>query len=360
MAAVFEEGQPARRHTEVGVMQRMQRQTRAVGVAVVVLVALGLVPAAAQETGNGWTVSRTSDGQPDLQGVWANNSVTPLERPEVWAGKTTLTDEELAELKAAAAAVTANGLDAQFGDQLVLAALAGISDADSYDTTGNYNQFWLADRNFDHDRTSLVIAPADGKIPPLTSDAERVGRGVPPPLIAPTADSWTDRPLSERCLTFGVPNLLAGYNSYYQIIQGSDHVVIFMEMMHDARIIPLDGTSHVSDAIRQLHGDSRGHWEGDTLVVETTNYSALGRFWNAGEQFRLIERFTRVGPDTLHHEITFDDQTTWTSPWTILIPLTHSVEPIFEYACHEGNIGMEGILSGYRAEERQAASAASR
>ena len=150
--------------------------------------------------------------------------------------------------------------------------------------------------------------------------------------------------MSERCLTFGVPNLLAGYNSYYQIIQSRDHVVILMEMIHDARIIPIAGPPHVSDEIRQLHGDSRGHWEGDTLVVETTNYSDVGLFWSAAEGFRLTERFTRVGPDTLHYEITFDDQTTWTRPWTVLIPLKHSAAPIFEYACHEGNIGMEGIL----------------
>ena len=330
----------------------MQRWTCAVGVTVIALVALVPVPASAQASGDGWTVSRTPDGQPDLGGVWANNSVTPLERPDAWAGKTTLTDEDLAELKAAAAAVTASGLDAQFGDQLVQAALAGISDADSYDTTGNYNQFWLADRNFDHNRTSLIIDPIDGKIPPRTSDAERAGRGVPGPLIAPKADSWADRPLSERCLTFGVPNLLAGYNSYYQIMQSRDHVVILMEMIHDARIIPIDGPPHVGGKIRQLHGDSRGHWEGDTLVVETTNYSDLGVFWSAAEGFRLTERFTRVGPDTLHYEITFDDHMTWSRPWTLLIPLKHSVEPMFEYACHEGNIGMEGILSGYRAQER--------
>ena len=335
----------------------MQRQMRVIGTttaALVALVALAAGPAAAQSSSDGWTVPRTVDGQPDLSGVWSNNSVTPLERPEAWAGKTTLTEEDLAELKASAAAVTASGLDAQFGDQLVTAALAGISDADSYDTTGNYNQFWLADRNFEHNRTSLIIEPADGKIPARTSDAERVGRGVPPPTIAPMADSWSDRPLSERCLTFGVPNLLAGYNSFYQIIQNSDHVVVLMEMIHDARIIPIDGPPHVDDEIRQLHGDSRGHWDGDTLVVETTNYSDLGVFWNAGEEFKITERFTRVGADTLHYEITFDDQTTWTSPWTVQIPLKHSQEPLFEYACHEGNIGMEGILSGYRAQERMA------
>ena len=330
----------------------MRRWMRAVGMTVGTLVSLGPAPAAAQTPSAGWTVPRTPDGQPDLQGVWANNSVTPLERPEAWTGKTTLTDEDLAELKASAAAVIASGLDAQFGDQLVLAALAGLGDADSYDTTGNYNQFWLADRNFDHNRTSLVVDPADGKIPARTPDARRAGRGVPPPIIAPKADSWADRPLSERCLTFGVPNLLAGYNSYYQIIQGRDHVVILLEMIHDARIIPIDGPAIVNDQIRQLHGDSRGHWDGDTLVVETTNYSDLGVFWSAGEGFRLTERFTRVGPDTLHYEMTFDDQTTWTRPWTVLLPLKHTAEPMFEYACHEGNLGMEGILSGYRAEER--------
>ena len=332
----------------------MQRWICAVGVTVAALVTLAPVPAVAQASGDGWAVSRTPDGQPDLEGVWANNSVTPLERPDAWAGKTTLTDEDLAELKAAVTEVTASGLDAQFGDQLVQAALAGISDADSYDTTGNYNQFWLADRDFDHNRTSLIIDPADGRIPPRTSDAERAGRGVPPPIIAPKADSWADRPLSERCLTFGVPNLLAGYNSYYRIIQSREHVVILMEMIHDARIIPIDGPPHVREEIRQLHGDSRGHWAGDTLVVETTNYSDLGLFWSAAEGFRLTERFTRVGPDTLHYEITFDDETTWTRPWTVLIPLKHSAQPMFEYACHEGNIGMEGILSGYRAQERAA------
>ncbi len=336
---------------------RMKRWTYAVGVIAVtgmVYVALARAPEAAQATADGWTVGRTPDGQPDLQGVWSNNSVTPLERPDAWAGKTTLTDEELADLRAAAAEVTASGEDAQFGDQLVQAALARVNDADSYDTTGNYNQFWLADRNFEHNRTSLVIDPPDGKIPPRTADAKRAGRGLPPPLIAPKADSWTDRPPNERCLTFGVPNLLAGYNSYYQIVQSRDYVVILLEMIHDARIISIDGPPHVSDDIRQLHGDSRGHWDGDTLVVETANYSPLGAFWSAAPGFRLTERFTRVSPDTLHYEITFDDQTTWTRPWTVLIPLKGSAESLYEYACHEGNLGMEGILSGYRAQERVA------
>lgn len=335
----------------------MRTWTCVVG-AIAVLAGAWAGPVAAQTAADGWTPPRTPDGQPDLQGVWANNSVTPLERPEAWADKATLSDEELAALQAAAAEVTASGLDAQFGDQLIQAALAGVSDADSYDSTGNYNQFWLAERNFDHNRTSLVIDPADGKIPPRTPEAVQAGRGVPPPLIAPKADSWIDRPPSERCLTFGVPNLLAGYNSYYQILQSRDHVVVLMEMIHDARIIPIDGAPHLSEGIRQLHGDSRGRWDGDTLVVETTNYTPLGAFWNAGDGFRLIERLTRVGPETLHYEITFDDETTWEQPWTVLIPLKHSADPLFEYACHEGNLGMEGILAGYRAEERAGAEGA--
>jgi len=274
----------------------MQKSTHMVAGLTAVLTALVPMLADAQEGREDWVVARTPHGH-----------VTPLERPEAWVGKATLTDEEMAKLRTAPAQVTAGGVDAQFGDQLVLAALAGVTDAESYDTTGNYNQFWLADRDFDHNRTSLAIDPGTGRIPERTPDAVHLGRGVPPPIIAPTTDSWVDRPLSERCLTFGVPNLLAGYNGYCQILQSRDHLVILMEMIHDARIIPIDGPPWMG---RQLHGDSRGHWKGDTLVVETTNFSTLGHFWNAGQKLRLTECFTPVGPDTLHHEITFDDDTT--------------------------------------------------
>ena len=251
--------------------------------------------------------------------------------------------------------MTASGLDAVFGDQLALAALAGIRDVDSYDPgTGNYNQFWLVERDFDN-RTSLVVDPPDGRIPARTPEAERAGRGQPPPPIAEKADSWADRPLSERCITFGVPSLFAGYNSYYQIFQSREYAVVLMEMIHDARVIPIDGPPHPSGSIRQLHGDSRGRWEGDSLVVETKNYSRLGAFWGASEDLTVVERFTRVGPDTLNYEVTFEDSTTWTRPWTVMIPLRRSQDPLFEYACHEGNLGMEGILAGYRAQERAAA-----
>ena len=326
------------------------------GVVVVTsLIGFSPVAAGAQPAADEWSVPRTPDGDPDLQGVWANNNATPLERPAAWAGKTRLTDEELAAFQAAAADVTASGLDAVFGDQLALAALAGITDVDSYDPgTGNYNQFWLVERDFDN-RTSLIVDPPDGRIPPRTPAAERAGRGLPPPPIAEKADSWADRPLSERCITFGVPSLFAGYNSYYQIFQSRDHVVVLMEMIHDARVIPIDGRPHPAGKIRQLHGDSRGRWDGDTLVVETTNYSRLGSFWSASEDLVVVERFTRVGVDVLRYEVTFEDSTTWTTPWTVEIPLRRSQDPLFEYACHEGNLGMEGILAGYRAQERAAA-----
>jgi hypothetical protein len=320
------------------------------------LVALmpGAVLAQGGAASDGWTVPRTADGRPDLQGVWANNSAIPFERPEAWEGKNRLTDEELAELKAAAAEASDAGQDALFGDQLVLAAIKR-TEATSYDpTTGNYNGFWIAERTFS-DRTSLVVDPPDGRLPPMTAAATtRLGDQLASTREHP-ADTFADRPLSERCVSFGAPNLQAGYNSYSQIFQGSDHIAIVQEMIHDARIIPIDGRARPDESITQLHGVSRGHWEGDTLVVETTHYPQKSGYRPTSAGLRVTERFTRVGPETLQHEITYDDAATWTKPWTIVVPLAYSPDPMFEYACHEGNIGMEGILAGHRAEERAAA-----
>ena len=171
----------------------------------------------------------------------------------------------------------------------------------------------------------------------------------------------TDRPLSERCITYGAPNIFAGYNSYFQLIQGADYVSIVQEMIHDARIIPIDGPPHLDKKIEQLHGDPRGHWDGDTLVIETTNYNGQNvvlaglSFTTASTDLTVTERITRVSPEILNYEVTFDDPAVWEAPWTVLIPLRYSPEPIFEYACHEGNIGMDGILAGHRALEREAA-----
>ena len=331
-----------------------QKTFKALGLIAFVLAALTAASAAAQPAGEGWAAPRTAAGHPDLQGVWANNNATPLERPAEWAGKARLSGEELAELQAAAAEATDPGQDALFGDQLVLAAIARTK-AESYDpSTGNYNGFWVVERDF-NDRTSLVVDPPDGRIPPLTPAAERLWAARAAHSAEHPADTWTDVPLQERCVTYGVPRLGAGYNSYYQIFQTADYVVFYMEMNHDARIIPIDARPPLDSAVRQWHGDSRGRWEGDTLVVETRNYSPKSRFRGASDNLRVVEKFTRTGPDTLEYAVTIDDPTIWTSSWTASIPLSRSSDAVYEYACHEGNYGMEGILAGHRAEEREAA-----
>ena len=325
--------------------------------AMTVCLIVSLVPALAlaqTSTSQTWTPARTFHGHPDLQGVWANNNATPLERPPEWAGRAELTDEELAALRAAAAQATDPGQDALFGDQLVLAAIAGTK-AESYDpTTGNYNQFWIVERDFNN-RTSLVVDPPDGRIPSLTAAAAHRQAQHAAHRLEHPADSWVDVPLQERCITYGAPRLGAGYNSYYQIFQSADYVVFFMEMNHDARIIPIDGRADLNPSVRQWHGDSRGRWEGETLVVETKNYSPKSRFRGASANLYVVERFTRVGPDTLDYEVTITDPTTWTRPWTVIIPLARSDDTIYEYACHEGNYGMEGILAGHRVQEEDAA-----
>ena len=319
----------------------------------VIALTLLVVPVDMAAQDNNWTLPRTADGHPDLQGVWANNNATPLERPEEWAGKDTLTEEELAALQVAATEAVDDG-DALFGDQLVLAAIERTK-AGSYDpTTGNYNQFWIADRDFSN-RTSLVIDPPDGRIPAMTSSGQARAKMIRDHRRLHPADTYTDRPLSERCVTYGHPRLGAGYNSYYQLFQSKDHVVVYMEMNHDARIIPLDGTPTLNDDVRLWHGDSRGYWDGDTLVVTTTNYASDATFrGNTSENMTVTERFTRVGPQTLNYEVTIDDPTTYTKPWTVMIPLMGTTDAVYEYACHEGNIGMDGILAGHRAEEREA------
>ncbi len=298
-----------------------------------------------------WRAPRTASGHPDLQGVWANNVITPLQRPKIWEGREVLTTEEVEILKQKVAGAAETDGDAIFaGEDLIQAALSD-SKAKSYDpTTGNYNHFWLVERDYDN-RTSLIVEPSNGRLPALTPAAQTRQQAAAERRRLHPADGPEDRPLGERCITFGSPRLGAGYNSYYQILQTPDHVVIMMEMAHDARVIPLDGRPHVPDRIRQWHGDSRGRWEGDTLVVETRNYSPKSNFMGAAENLHVVERFTRVGPTTLKYEVSISDPTTWTEPWTAVIPLKHSDDKVYEYACHEGNIGLFGILSGHRAEE---------
>jgi hypothetical protein len=304
-----------------------------------------------------YTPPRTVDGQPDLQGVWANNNATPLERPKVLEGRAFLNEQEVAALKKRAGELFGGDGDAAFGDSIFEAVLSDVKKykPTTFDTeTGNYNAFWIVERDFDN-RTSLITDPSDGKLPPLTADGERRRAATADALAAKnSANGPEDRPLSERCITFGVPDLLAGYNSYYRIFQTKDYVAINTERIHDTRIIPLDGRAHAPDVIHSWMGDSRGHWEGDTLVVETTNLHPQGIFIGTTDKLRLTERFTRIGPKTIKYEATLNDPATWTRPWTLMIPLKHTDEEVYEYACHEGNSGMTGILAGARALEKAA------
>jgi hypothetical protein len=306
-----------------------------------------------------YTAPRTPDGQPDLQGVWANNAATPVERPKELEGRATLTEAEVAALSKRAGELFNGETDAAFGDSVFTAALKDAKTFKSTDTqTGNYNHFWIVDRNFEN-RTSLVTDPPDGKIPALTPDAQKRQDASVAYKKEHPADGPEDLPLTHRCVTFGVPNIFAGYNSYYQIIQSKDHVAIASEMIHDVRIIPLDNHPHVDSKTRLWLGDSRGHWEGNTLVVETTNFNNRTNFISSKtngslENLRLVERFTRVGPNTLQYDVTLTDPTTWTKPWSATLFWTHSTGQIFEYACHEGNEGLEGALSGTRFQEKAA------
>jgi hypothetical protein len=256
--------------------------------------------------------------------------------------------------KRAAALFNGDG-DAGFGDSVFTAALSDKSSFTSTDgETGDYNHFWVADRWFDH-RTSLVIDPPDGRIPAYTPEAQKRADALAERRKTHPADGAEDRNRFERCIGTGDhPNLLAGYNSNFQIIQGADYVVILSELIHDARIVPMDGRPHVSKNVRLQLGDSRGHWEGDTLVVDTTNFSSSSNLRGASENLHLVERITRTAADTIEYQFTATDPTTWTSPWTARLLWKASRDRLFEYACHEGNLGLTGILGGHRAEEKVA------
>ena len=336
------------------------------------LAAIGLAAATltAQQAATPYTVPRTADGRPDLQGVWSNNSVTPMTRPPQWKDKTSLTDAEVNELKGLLAQSVDQGGDALF-QSLVLVALSmkesGKFKQVSYDpTTGNYNQFWMSERDWDN-RTSLITDPPTGLMPALTPEAQArraLGRGQGPVVEGSEsgprgrADGPEDRPLSERCVSYGAPRTQTGYNSYTQIVQSPSNVILLQEMIHDARIVPIGGPSHLPSTVRQLHGDPRGHWDGDSLVVETTNY--INGFQGSTANVRLTEKFTRASQDYINWEVTVNDPDTWVQPWTYMVRLKRTDEQLYEYACHEGNRSMVGILAGARAEEKAAAVVAQR
>ena len=334
-------------------------------VGVVVMVALlapvrvgGQARSATEATGAAktWTVPRTPDGQPDLQGVWDYRTITPLERPRELGTKEFFTDEEALNFQ--------KEENRRQNRDLIDSAEGGLQ----YPPGGvvPYNEFWYDRGNkiVGSKRTSLIVDPPDGRLPAWTPEGQkqadlRAAAQRNDQLGHPLADSWEDRPLQERCimgLNAGPPMTPGAYNNNFQLLQTRGYVVILNEMVHSARIVSLDGHPHGS--IRQWRGDSRGHWEGNTLVVDTTNFKRETSLEGSSANTHLIERFTRIDANTLRYEFTVDDPTMWTRPWTAVIPTSKSNDPIYEYACHEGNYGMTGILSGARAEERAAEEAA--
>ena len=300
-----------------------------------------------------YEIPRTVDGHPDLQGVWENNTITPVERPDVFGDKEFLTDEDIDFLRAGLNTIESSGEDALFGEGVIQAIFEG--EINSYDpSTGNYDSQWMAPRTI-HRRTSQIIDPPNGKFPPRTEEAIAAARDLAEHRRLHPADTWEDRPLGERCLSFGAPRLSAGYNSYWQIVQSKNTVAIIQEMAHDVRIIPLVEKPHVDENVKLWHGDSRGWWEGDTLVVETTNYSEASSTSPRTVEKVNIERLTRIGNSALQYRFTSNDPGNYSAPYTREIVFDKTPDKIYEYACHEGNYGMEYILSGHRAEERLAA-----
>lgn len=305
----------------------------------------GETPAAGKvASGKHWAPPRTPDGQPDLQGVWTNATLTPLERPAEFAGKEFLTEQEAADyVKRTLQQVSSDRRD-------------GGAQAD---VGRSYNEFWrdrgnglVADR-----RTSLIIDPPDGRVPPLTPEAQKRVDETRAWMREHATDGPEGRSMAERCIswtTAGPPMLPGPYNNDLQIVQSAGSVVILNEMIHDARVIPLDGRPHVSSGIREWMGDSRGHWDGNTLVIDTTNFSSEYSFRGSDANLHLTERFTRVSPEVIDYEFTVDDPTAFTKSWTARIPLNKTTERVYEYACHEGNYALTDILAGARAAEKKA------
>jgi len=296
---------------------------------------------AAAPTKKTWTTPRTPWGQPDLQGVWDFATLTPMERPSGLAGKEALTEEEAAEFEK-------RTLVERDEDR-----------RDRRPGVGGYNQFWwdYGTKVISTRRTSLVVDPPDGKIPAMTPEGQKRAAARVRAFTRPDADGPEDRTLAERCIlgfNAGPPMAPSAYNNNVQIFQSPGHVVLLNEMVNDSRIVPLDGRPHLPAHLRQWRGDSRGRWEGDTLVVETTNFRDLTNFRGSSRDLRLTERFTRVDAETLVYEFTIDDPASWTRRWTAAVPMQRSSGPIFEYACHEGNYGMVNILAGSRAREKAA------
>jgi hypothetical protein len=305
----------------------------------------------ASNAGQTWTPPRPPDGQFDLQGIWDFSTITPLERPTALGDKDVFTNEEAAAFEQAE--------NQRLNRDLIDPKQGGVN----YPPGGvvPYNEFWYERGNtvIETRRTSLIVDPPDGRLPPFTPDAQKridaqAAASREDQLGRARADSWEDRPLQERCivgLNEGPPMTPGAYNNHVQIFQARGHVVLLTEMIHSARIVPLDGRSHLPGELRQWRGSSRGRWEGRTLVVETANFRGQTNVRGSSANMHLIERLTRVDAETLLYEFTVTDPTTWTRPWTAAIPMRRAEGPMYEYACHEDNYGMRGMLRGAGAPE---------
>jgi hypothetical protein len=289
------------------------------------------------------SIPRAPDGKPDLQGAWSFATVTPFERPAEFGEKTVLSDAEVQQIEEQAAARGKQDEGRQRGT--------------AADVNRAYNDFWYdrGTRVVGTRQTSIVVDPPNGRVPAQTPEAQaRASERAAARKQRGPADGPEDRSLGERCIlgfNAGPPFAPSAYNNNIQLIQTKDYVLVMTEMVHDARIVPLDGRKHLPSAVRPWMGDSRGRWEGDTLVIETTNFSEKNLYRNATPNLKLVEKFTRIDADTLVYEFTINDPATWTAPWTGRVPLERLDGQLYEYACHEGNLGMEGILKGTRAEE---------
>jgi hypothetical protein len=302
------------------------------------------------------------DRKPDFQGIWISKSATPLERPKALEGRPLLTDAEVAELRTRADRIFKDDTKSDFpgGDSVFLSAFDNLDQYKNPNSTAGVEE--MVERVFEN-RTSLIVDPSDGRIPLLTPEGRRRQAEAAAARVRSDPAGPEDVTNDRRCLTFGTPrlggNFGAGPYSYYQIVQTPGYVVFTMEFIHEARIIPLDGRPHLSKGLRQWSGDSRGRWEGNVLVVDTTNFSPKSMFMGSAENLHMVERFTRVDADTIDYELTLDDPTTWTKPWTAVIHLTRSDAKMYEVACHEGNYySMQGTLAGARAAEKAAEEAA--
>jgi hypothetical protein len=321
------------------------------GVALWATLALMPLPVAAQTQAS--AARRTPDGKPSLEGVYTFSTITPLERPAALAGKDTLTQEEAAAFETS----ENRRLNRDLFDPIKGAPSAGYPSRAEGGVL-SYNEFWYerGNRLTLDKRTSLIVDPPDGRIP-LTDAARRKAGEERRRLYDGFADNYTDRSLADRCLlgfNAGPPLIPGAYNNNLQIVQTAREVLIFNEMVHTVRIIPTDGRPH--GTMRRWSGDSRGRWEGATLVVDTINFHRETSLQGSSADTRLVERFTRVDDHTIKYEFTVTDPHSYTRPWTAVVPLVSTEGPIFEYACHEGNYAMEGILKGARLREKDAAS----